>query len=174
MDAVRSSDNDIVALKKVSKTDHEYAVETSKYFSSDDMRKDLATLRQLASGEIDIERAASSIVGKLISLEMVRSLRFSPLPRLSSLIKYNAALGLLQDMRQPLIALYHSSPPDATGLAPLDLLGLPLPQNSISDLHLNLVSTYFLHVMQVLLHTVTDVSAFAAALHHPATPTLLA
>ena len=105
---------------------------------------------------------------------MVRPLRFSPLPRLSSLIKYNAALGLLQDVRQPLIALYHPSPPDATGLAPLDLLGLPLPQNSISDLHLNLVSTYFLHVMQVLSHTVTDVSAFAAALHHPATPTLLA
>ena len=40
MDAVRSSDNDIVALKKVSKTDHEYEVETSKYFSSDDLRKD--------------------------------------------------------------------------------------------------------------------------------------
>ena len=61
-------------------------------------RKDLTTLRQLTSREVDIERAASSIVGKLISLEMVRPLRFSPLPRLSSTVKYNATLGLLQDM----------------------------------------------------------------------------
>ena len=40
MDAVRTSDNDIVALKKVSKTDHEYEVEISKFFSSGDLHKD--------------------------------------------------------------------------------------------------------------------------------------
>ena len=35
-------------------------------------RKDLTLLRELSPGEVDLERAASSIVGKLISLEMVR------------------------------------------------------------------------------------------------------
>ena len=40
MDAVRSSDNDIVALKKVNNIDHEYKVEISKHFSIEELRKD--------------------------------------------------------------------------------------------------------------------------------------
>ena len=40
MDAVRPSDNDIVVLKRVNKSEHEFEVEISKYFSSDDLRKD--------------------------------------------------------------------------------------------------------------------------------------
>ena len=40
MDAVRPSDNDIVVLKRVNKSEHEFEVEISKYFSSEDLRKD--------------------------------------------------------------------------------------------------------------------------------------
>ena len=40
MDAIRPSDNDIVVLKRVNKSEHEFEVEISKYFSSEDLRKD--------------------------------------------------------------------------------------------------------------------------------------
>ena len=40
MDAVRSSDNDIVALKKVNNIDHECEVEISRHFSFEELRKD--------------------------------------------------------------------------------------------------------------------------------------
>ncbi|KAM5541905.1 hypothetical protein V8D89_004634 [Ganoderma adspersum] len=117
-------------------------------------RRDLTTLRALSPRNVDIERAASSLVAKLIALDM-----------------YNAALGLLQDMHPALVSLYL---PTATGpaLPILDLLALPLPDDSISDLHLNLISTYLLHALQVFSHTTTDLSALISALNDPSSPTL--
>ncbi len=45
------------------------------------LRKDLQLLRQLKPGEMDLERAALSAIGKLASLEMVRNRLFpSPEP----------------------------------------------------------------------------------------------
>ncbi|TBU57165.1 peptidase family C50-domain-containing protein [Dichomitus squalens] len=120
-------------------------------------RKDLTTLRNLCPGQVDIERAASSIIAKLITLEM-----------------YHAALGLLQDMRQPLIALYHPAPPPPSAPSPLDLLTLPIFDPPISELHISLVSTYLIQILQVLSNTTTDIPALVAALYNPATPTLLA
>ncbi|TBU21185.1 hypothetical protein BD311DRAFT_835203 [Dichomitus squalens] len=86
-------------------------------------RKDLTTLRNLSPGQVDIERAASSIIAKLVTLEM-----------------YHAALGLLQDMRQPLIALYHPAPPPPSAPSPFDLLALPLFDPPLSELHISLTA----------------------------------
>ncbi|PIL26880.1 hypothetical protein GSI_11060 [Ganoderma sinense ZZ0214-1] len=121
-------------------------------------RRDLTTLRALGPGNVDIERAASSLIAKLITLEM-----------------YNAALGLLQDMHPPLISLYHNHTAAPRPTLPiLDLLALPLPADSISDLHLNLISTYLLHALQVFSHTTTDLSTLVSALNDHSSPTLLA
>ncbi|KAI0747689.1 peptidase family C50-domain-containing protein [Daedaleopsis nitida] len=119
-------------------------------------RKYLDTLRHSSPGEVDVERAASSIVGKLSGLEM-----------------YNAALGLLQDMYTPLVALYHPDPPAPSGSSLLQLLALPLHDGTISELHLNLISTYLLHSILVITHTASDIPALAAALYDHDSPTLL-
>ncbi|KAI0691256.1 peptidase family C50-domain-containing protein [Cerioporus squamosus] len=118
-------------------------------------RKDLNVLRELNPGDVDIERAASSMVGKLVNLEM-----------------YSIASGVLQDMYAPLVSLYHPThPPQMT--SPLDLLALPLHDGTISDLHLNLLSTYFLHTLNVLTHTTTDLPGLVTALNDSASPTIL-
>ncbi len=98
--------------------------------------------------------------------------RLPPTPPPSSQPKYNAALGLLQDMHPALISLYHTIT-YRPALPILDLLALPLPDDSISDLHLNLISTYLLHALQVLSHTTTDVSSLISALNDLSSPTLL-
>lgn len=56
-------------LKKPSVQVDTNAAEVEKLAAS--AKNDLAILRELRPGNIDIERAASSIVGKLISLESV-------------------------------------------------------------------------------------------------------
>ncbi|KAI8971333.1 peptidase family C50-domain-containing protein [Trametes punicea] len=119
-------------------------------------RKELAVLRELSPGEVDIERAASSIAGKLIALEM-----------------YQAASGVLQDMRAPLVAFYTQA---RLPISPHihDLLSLPLYDGPVSEVHLTLISTYFLHTLTVALHITTDLSAFLTLLHDPTLPTLLA
>ncbi|KAL7283883.1 hypothetical protein ACG7TL_001154 [Trametes sanguinea] len=118
-------------------------------------RKELNLLRELSPGDIDVERAASSIVGKLIALEM-----------------YSAASGLLQDIRAPLVSLYSSQQPSAV-ISVHDLLSLPLHEGPFSELHLTLISTYLLHSTTVALHTTTDLPALVAVLHDPSLPTLL-
>ncbi|KAI0324727.1 hypothetical protein GY45DRAFT_1357090 [Cubamyces sp. BRFM 1775] len=119
-------------------------------------RKELSILRELNPGEVDVERAASSIVGKLIALEM-----------------YQAASGVLQDMRAPLISLYsHSSAiPSTSSLN--DLLSLPLLESTPSELHLTLISTYLLHALTVALHTATDIPGLLAVLYDSTRSTLL-
>ncbi|RPD59511.1 hypothetical protein L227DRAFT_586688 [Lentinus tigrinus ALCF2SS1-6] len=118
-------------------------------------RKDLNILRELSPGEVDIERAASSMVGKLINLEM-----------------YSVSLGILQDMHAPLVSLYHPAPPQLAS-SPLALLALPLHDGTISDLHLNLLSTYCLHALNVIAQTTTDYPTLVTALYDSASPTIL-
>ncbi|KAH9848957.1 peptidase family C50-domain-containing protein [Lenzites betulinus] len=120
-------------------------------------RKELGILRKIGPGELDVERAASSVVGKLISLEM-----------------YQAASGVLQDMRIPLVALYHSEPPPAPTHSLHDLISLPLYDGPISELHLTLISNYLLHTLTVALQTTTDLPALLVTLHDSATHSLLA
>ncbi|KAI0634651.1 peptidase family C50-domain-containing protein [Trametes polyzona] len=119
-------------------------------------RKELATLREIAQGEVDVERAASSLVGKLISLEM-----------------YQAASGVLQDMRTHLTKFYSPVAQAPTAHSLHDLLALPLHDGPISELHLTLISTYLLHALIVALNTTTDLPALLTVLHDPAVPTLL-
>ena len=76
-------------------------------------------------------------------------------------------------MHPALISFYRVAGPHSA-LPILDLLALPLPDDTISDLHLNLVSTYLLHALQVLSHTTTNVSPLISALDDSSRPTLLA
>ncbi|KAH9930403.1 peptidase family C50-domain-containing protein [Epithele typhae] len=117
-------------------------------------RKELGTLRMLDPRQVDVERAASSVVGKLVGLDM-----------------YHAALGLLQDM-YPFCANQDDAPsPSST--SPLTFLALPIPNVQISDIHLALISAYHLHALAVLSHTTTDRGALASALLDPNSPTIL-
>ncbi|KAI0646724.1 peptidase family C50-domain-containing protein [Trametes meyenii] len=120
-------------------------------------RKELSTLRKLSSGEVDVERAASSIVAKLIALEM-----------------YHAASGILQDMRIPLVSLYYPDAPSTSSSSAKDLLSLPLHDGPLSELHLTLISSYLLHTLTIALHTSTDFNALFPALRDCTSPTLLA
>ncbi|KAI0674723.1 peptidase family C50-domain-containing protein [Trametes maxima] len=120
-------------------------------------RKELSTLRKLSPGEVDVERAASSIVAKLIALEM-----------------YHAASGILQDMRVALVSLYCSNAPSTASSSTKDLLSLPLHDDPLSELHLTLISSYLLHTFTIALHTSTDLHALLAVLRDPTSPSLLA
>ncbi len=75
-------------------------------------------------------------------------------------------------MYAPLVSLYHPAPPPPTN-SPLALLALPLHDETVSDLHLTLLSTYLLHTLNVVSHTTTDLAALVTALHDSASPTLL-
>ena len=76
-------------------------------------------------------------------------------------------------MHGPLTLLYHPSASPETTASPLHLLALPLYDGPISDLHLNLISTYLLHTILVLTQTTTDIPALTDALHDASSPTLL-
>ncbi|KAH9945510.1 peptidase family C50-domain-containing protein [Amylocystis lapponica] len=117
-------------------------------------RNGISSLRELTPHEVDVERAASSVTGKLISLEM-----------------YDHALHMLSDMHPSLVALYvpQYQPPHTP--PPLPFLSLPLPDGDVSDVLLSLLSTYLLHSILVHTHTTTDPSALDTALSD--TPTLL-
>ncbi|EIW51672.1 separase [Trametes versicolor FP-101664 SS1] len=136
------------------KSDRTTAASAVKHAAS--ARKELNVLREFSPGEVDVERAASSVVGKLVSLEM-----------------YQAASGVLQDMRAPVAGLYHPNPPPVATHSLHDLLSLPLHDGPISELHLTLISTYLLHALTVALHTTTDLPALLALLHDPTIPALL-
>ncbi|KAI9061528.1 hypothetical protein FKP32DRAFT_1654199 [Trametes sanguinea] len=136
-----------------SKSDRTTAASAVKHATT--ARKELNVLRELSPGDSDVERAASSIVGKLMALEM-----------------YQAASGLLQDMRAPLVSLYSSHQPSAV-TSVHDLLSLPLNEGPFSELHLTLISTYLLHVITIALHTTTDCPALVSVLHDSSIPTLL-
>ncbi|KAI0344016.1 hypothetical protein BDW22DRAFT_1114942 [Trametopsis cervina] len=96
----------------------------------------LCTLRELRPGDIDIERAACSATGKLISLQC-----------------YHSALPILLDMLPALRSSYPSR--DALPLektissCTLDMLSLPLPEEPIHDKAnlLTLISTYLAYAL---------------------------
>ncbi|KAI0360283.1 hypothetical protein OH77DRAFT_1393661 [Trametes cingulata] len=160
MRAVNSASKSLSAIQESgwkasdAKSDKTTAAAAVKHATS--ARKELGVLRELSPGEVDVERAASSLVGKLIALEM-----------------YQAASGILQDMRSPLVTLYHPEHPATATNSLHDLLSLPLHEGFISELHLTLISTYLLYALTVALHTTTDLAALLATLHDPTLSTLL-
>ena len=76
-------------------------------------------------------------------------------------------------MYSPLVALYHSSQPSPSP-SPISFLVLPLPDTQLSDLHLGLISTYFIHLLLVLSHTTIDLASLSSTLLDASSPTLLA
>ena len=124
----------------------------------------LRDLRVISPGDVDVERAANSVAGKLLSLDMV-SHRFISFERSSLVLKYSHALDVLSDMHCRLVVLVRPdltppiSRPNSQVSPPLrDLIGvisLPLPTQSSKPLDptlLLLISTYLSHSLIALSH----------------------
>ncbi|EMD38775.1 hypothetical protein CERSUDRAFT_92811 [Gelatoporia subvermispora B] len=117
-------------------------------------RDGLRQLRELTRGDVDIERAASSVVGKLVTLEM-----------------YDAADELAADMRPALVTLCCA---DTLNMEEKDLrasLPFPPPDAPLNNTILNLVATFLLHSLTILTQTASNLTAFAVSLFD--TPTLI-
>ncbi|KAG1775528.1 peptidase family C50-domain-containing protein [Suillus placidus] len=121
----------------------------------------LSCLRVLCPNDLDVERAASSMMSKLLVLEM-----------------HDTALPFLGDMHARLLALLgvpdskasaHSAP---TSKSPSRLLSLPLPTISPPAVLLTLISTYLMHAIISFTHiaiissssTTTTPDSFSTAL----------
>jgi separase len=127
-------------------------------------RSALADLRVISPEDVDVERAANSVAGKLLSLDMV-SCRFISFERSSLVLKYSHALGVLSDMHCRLVAFLRPDltppifRPNSQVSPPLrDLIAvisLPLPTQSSKPLDptlLLLISTYLSHSLIALSH----------------------
>ncbi|TFY60535.1 hypothetical protein EVJ58_g5088 [Rhodofomes roseus] len=117
----------------------------------------LRALRQLNPGDVDTERAASSIAGKLVSLEMDV-----------------AAVQILTDMQPALTSLYaRNDVPSAEPLPP-QLLALPLPPRDVQvpEVFLTLIATFLLHSMILLSRRTDELPAMLTMLHDSSIPTL--
>ncbi|KAL4259196.1 separase [Pleurotus pulmonarius] len=113
-----------------------------------DVTKALTYLRGLDEGNLDIEKSASSVVGKLIAMEMFDE-------SLSMLSDMHSRLNTLVDTR----AMKVSPEPGQSHLLDVSLPdSTHLPDSST----LTLLSTYFLHVITVLLHHNTHIQAFTS------------
>ncbi|KAF8212071.1 peptidase family C50-domain-containing protein [Mycena galopus ATCC 62051] len=118
----------------------------------------LALLRDMSPGDLDIERAAGSVLGKLIVLEM-----------------FDAALTALQEMHPRLCTLLQVEIPPSTPADNLYLLSIPLPQSPPDVILLTLITTFLLHSLTTISHLIsthTGVLAFSDVLNN--TPTILA
>ena len=101
-------------------------------------RAALNILRKLDPQLVDTERAALCMVGKLLTLNV-----------------YDAALGILEDVRNHLPTLYdHEQVPTSTK-PPISLLQLPVPSSSI-DLSIQAcIQSYLSHSLSLVAHIVS-------------------
>ncbi|KAL4242854.1 hypothetical protein ABKN59_011524 [Abortiporus biennis] len=97
------------------------------------IQKNLRIIREMKPGDVDVERAASSVTGKLISLEM-----------------YSLALVILREMRTSLVLLF--LPRYQLDAADEHLILLPFgpSDTEIPDVTLNLISTFLVHALTVI------------------------
>ncbi|KAJ6630611.1 peptidase family C50-domain-containing protein [Mycena sp. CBHHK59/15] len=122
--------------------------------------KHLALLRDMSPRDLDIERAAGSVLGKLVTLEM-----------------FDPALVALQEIHPRLCVLsqVHSTATESPGH--LHLLSIPLPESSPEPILLTLITTYLLHALTTIsyiISTPTSKAAVAPFTHAlTAAPTLL-
>ncbi|KAJ6525608.1 peptidase family C50-domain-containing protein [Mycena capillaripes] len=100
--------------------------------------KHLALLRKTSPGDLDIERAAGSVLGKLVTLEM-----------------FDAALAALQEMHPRLCTLLKVDIPSSKLADHLYLLAIPLPQSSPDPILLTLVTTFLLHALTTISHLIS-------------------
>ncbi|KAF8986511.1 peptidase family C50-domain-containing protein [Cyathus striatus] len=95
--------------------------------------KHLGTLRRIAPGNVDVERAAISVLGKLVSLEM-----------------YEAAYNALADLYPRLCAILDAAP-SKNVKSFLHLLSLPIPTvPPTNSIILTLISTYLAYSFSIL------------------------
>ena len=129
-------------------------------------RAALEDLRAISPGDVDTERAAITVAGKLLSLDMVRanSLLGSVL---DLFLKYAHALDVLSDMHGPLLALMNSDT-----VAPLsnraskmssprdyiEIITLPMPSTPLDATLLLLILTYLSHSLIALSHRLSSLS----------------
>ncbi|KZV64170.1 hypothetical protein PENSPDRAFT_656761 [Peniophora sp. CONT] len=106
-------------------------------------------------GNVDTERAAGSVVGKLISLEL-----------------YTPALDILKDMHSPLVNLISGSDEPATTPTALDLLSLPLPTRPLDEVLASLCASFLLHALIVNANLPHDLAKLTDALDSPNTTSL--
>ncbi|KAF7305053.1 Cysteine peptidase C50 [Mycena kentingensis (nom. inval.)] len=90
--------------------------------------KHLALLRDASPGDVDIERAAGSVLGKLVALEM-----------------FDVALPALKEMHPRICAILNVPVVPRKTTEFLHLLSFPLPQPPPSPVMLHLASTFLLH-----------------------------
>ncbi|KAJ6475784.1 cysteine peptidase C50 [Mycena vitilis] len=101
--------------------------------------KQLALLREISPGDLDIERAAGSVLGKLVALEM-----------------FDAALTSLQEMHPRLWSLLKIDSPPAKSADHLYLLSIPVPEASTSPILLTLATTFLLHALTTISHFISS------------------
>ncbi|KAH9171315.1 peptidase family C50-domain-containing protein [Lactarius sanguifluus] len=140
-------------VKKVVANTHEaFGLATSA-------RAALEDLRAISPGDVDVERAAVTVAGKLLSLDM-----------------YAHALDVLVDMHGPLVALVNSdtvatlSSRSSKTSSPRDLIAiitLPMPSKPLDATLLFLMLTYLSHSLIALSHRLNSTS-----LKHPQPETL--
>nr|GAT53299.1 cysteine peptidase C50 [Mycena chlorophos] len=112
--------------------------------------KHLAILRDVSPGDVDVERAAGSVLGKLVVLEML-----------------DAALAALKEMHPRVCAVLNVNTRNAKSTDHLYLLSLPQPQSRPSDVVLTLASTFLLNsllTISALPQAKKALPAFATAL----------
>ncbi|KAK0494593.1 cysteine peptidase C50 [Armillaria luteobubalina] len=99
----------------------------------------IASLRELCPGDIDVERAAMSVLGKLVALDM-----------------YDAALLSLPEMHSSLCRLLSVTIPlKSNSSDKLHLITIPIPaiSTSIEPALLTLISNYFMYALVVITST---------------------
>ncbi|KAJ7510027.1 cysteine peptidase C50 [Mycena galericulata] len=95
--------------------------------------KHLAILREISPGDLDIERAAGSVLGKLVTLEM-----------------FDTALLALQQMHPRLCALLKIETLPFKSPDHLYLISLPCPKTPPDPVLLTLVTTFLLHALTTI------------------------
>ena len=102
-------------------------------------RAALNILRKLEPRLLDTERAALSMVGKLLALNL-----------------YDAAMGILEDVRRQITSFYPHTEESASAPAPISLLQLPVPTSSIDPALQTCAHIYLSHSFAVAVNIVSN------------------
>ena len=140
--------------------------------SAKEVTRHLETLRRLCPGDIDVERAAASVLGKLVALEMVRRYCLGRSPT-KPFRQHDLASSFLPDMHCRLLNFLHVQVTEPA--SNLGLLSIPEPLSPPTDpVILNLVSTYLMYALILATRNErSSVVELATALDAPAHRTLL-
>ena len=149
---------DPAVKKSVANTHEAFGLATSA-------RAALGDLRAISPGDVDTERAAIAVAGKLLSLDMVRGKLLSGCV-LDLFLKYTHALDVLSDMHGTLLALVKTDTVTALSsrssktLSPRDhiaIITLPMPSTPLDATILLLILTYLSHSLIALSHRLSSV-----------------